>query len=322
MRTVEIINTGANSRLEIVDTSIPDVQAEEILIKVSYAGVNRADLFQRQGTYPVPEGVSNIPGLEVSGEVVACGSKVTKWEVGDKVTALITGGGYAEYCTAHQKHAFALDDIELSIGAGIPETYTTVWFNLFEEAKLQAGETFLVHGGASGIGQTAIQLAKWAGANVIFTASNAEKCKACLELGADRAINYQEEDFVEIIKSEYSGVDVVLDMVGGDYIERNMKCLKASGRMVSIAFLRGSKQEIKFGSLLMKRLQWIGSTLRSRSVEEKAEIIAKMHQELEPLWQHNQLLPVIDSIFPLKEVEKAHKKMQQNLNIGKILLEL
>ena len=295
----------------------------EILVKVAAAGVNRPDVMQRKGLYPPPKGAPDIPGLEIAGEVVALGDTVTRWKPGDKVMALVIGGGYAEYCLAHQGHALRVpQNLSMVEAAAVPETFFTVWHNVFERGALKSGETLLVHGGTSGIGTTAIQLAKAFGATVITTAGSAEKCDAARKLGADVAVNYKTEDFVAITKDATAGkgADVILDMIGGDYIERNYEAAAVEGRIVQIAFQGSPKATVNFTRIMLKRLHHTGSTLRSRSVEDKSAIAAAIEVKLLPLIAAGNVKPVMDSRFPLREAASAHARMESSAHIGKIVL--
>jgi putative PIG3 family NAD(P)H quinone oxidoreductase len=297
----------------------------EILVKVSAAGVNRPDVMQRMGLYPPPPGATDIPGLEIAGEVVARGNGATRWKDGDKVMALVVGGGYGEYCLAHESHALpipaGLSPVE---AAAIPETFFTVWHNAFERGRLAQGETLLIHGGTSGIGTTAIQLAKAFGARVIATAGTAEKCAACRELGADVAVNYKTEDFVAATKraTDSRGADVILDMVGGSYIERNYEAAAVEGRVVQIAFQSASHADVDFRRLMFKRLTHTGSTLRARAIADKAAIARAVEEKVLPLIAAGRVKPVIDSTFPPREAAKAHARMETSQHIGKIVLTL
>ena len=287
------------------------------------AGVNRPDVLQRQGHYPPPPGASDIPGLEVAGEVAAVGDRVTEWRPGDAVCALVAGGGYAEYCVAPAPQCLPVPKGLTAIeAAAIPETFFTVWTNVFERGRLVAGETLLVHGGASGIGTTAIQMARALGARVFATAGSAEKCAACVALGAERAINYREENFVAVVKeaTEGRGVDVILDMVGGDYIPRNLDCLALEGRLVLIALQRGARAELNFTSVLQRRLTITGSSLRPRTVEQKGAIARALRERVWPLLESGQVRPVIHARFPLAEAAAAHRLMEAGAHIGKIVL--
>ena len=302
---------------------LPQPAEGEVLVKVAAAGVNRPDVAQRQGNYPPPKGATDIPGLEIAGEVVALGPGVRRWKLGDKVMALVVGGGYAEYCPAHESHCLPVPaGLSMDEAAAIPETFFTVWHNTFERGRLAAGETLLVHGGSSGIGTVAIQLAKAFGARVVTTAGSAEKCEACRKLGADVAINYKTEDFVAATKAATAGLgaEVVLDMVGGDYIERNYEAAAIDGRIVQIAFLGSSKATVDFRRLMLKRLTHTGSTLRARSVADKAAIARAVEDRVLPLIAAGKVKPLIDSTFPLREAAAAHAKMEASTHIGKIVL--
>ena len=295
----------------------------EILVKVAAAGVNRPDVMQRQGLYPPPKGATDIPGLEIAGEVAALGTGVTRWKLGDKVMALVVGGGYAEYCLAYEGHALPIPaNLSLAEAAAFPETFFTVWYNTFERGHLKAGETLLVHGGSSGIGTAAIQLAKAIGAKVITTAGTPEKCEACRKLGADVAVNYKTEDFVAATKAATGGqgANVVLDMVGGDYIERNYEAAAVEGRVVQIAFQGSPKATVDFRRIMLKRLTHTGSTLRARSVADKAAIARGIEEQVLPLIASGRVKPVIDSTFPLAEAAAAHARMETSAHIGKIVL--
>jgi NADPH2:quinone reductase len=300
---------------------VPQPAEGEVLVKVAAAGVNRPDVMQRQGLYPPPKGATDIPGLEIAGEVVALGAGVTRWKRGDKVMALVVGGGYAEYCPAHESHCLPVpDNLSLAEAAAIPETFFTVWHNAFERGGLKAGETFLVHGGSSGIGTAAIQLAKAFGAKVITTAGTDEKCEACRKLGADLAINYKAEDFVAATKAAGKGADVILDMIGGDYIERNYEAAAVEGRVVQIAFQGSPKATVDFRRIMLKRLTHTGSTLRARSIADKGAIARGVELHVFPLLAAGRVKPVMDSTFPLREAAAAHARMETSAHIGKIVL--
>jgi putative PIG3 family NAD(P)H quinone oxidoreductase len=294
----------------------------EILVKVAAAGVNRPDVMQRQGNYPPPPGAPDIPGLEIAGEIVALGENVKRWKIGDRVMALVVGGGYAEYCLAYGSHALPVSGLTMVEAAAIPETFFTVWHNVFERGALKSGETLLVHGGSSGIGTTAIQLAKAFGARVITTAGSVEKCEACRKLGADVAVNYKTEDFVAATKAatEGKGADLILDMVGGDYIARNYEAASVEGRIVQIAFQGGPKAEVNFMRLMLKRLHHTGSTLRSRSVADKGAIRQALEDNALPLIAAGKVKPVIYKTYPLREAAAAHALMETSSHIGKIVL--
>ena len=325
MTVIAIRSPGGPDVLVPEQRPTPTPGAGEILVKVAAAGVNRPDVMQRMGLYPPPPGATDIPGLEIAGEVVARGAGATRWKDGDKVMALVVGGGYAEYCLAHESHALPIPaDLSPIAAAAIPETFFTVWHNAFERGRLAAGETLLVHGGSSGIGTTAIQLAKAFGAGVIATAGTAEKCAACRELGADVAVNYKTEDFVAATKkaTDGRGADVILDMVGGSYIERNYEAAAVEGRVVQIAFQSASHADVDFRRLMFKRLTHTGSTLRARAIADKAAIARAVEDRVLPLIAGGRVKPVIDSTFPLREAAKAHARMETSQHIGKIVLTL
>jgi NADPH2:quinone reductase len=323
MTAIGISAPGGAEVLVPEERPVPSPGAGEILVKVAAAGVNRPDVMQRQGLYPPPKGAPDIPGLEISGEVVALGLDASRWKVGDRVMALVIGGGYAEYCPAHEGHALPVPEKLSMVEAGaIPETFFTVWHNVFERGGLKSGKTLLVHGGTSGIGTTAIQLAKAFGAKVITTAGSAEKCEAARKLGADLAINYKSEDFVAATKSATGGkgADVVLDMIGGDYIERNYEAAAVEGRIVQIAFQGSPRANVDFRRIMLKRLHHTGSTLRSRSVEDKTAIARAIEAKVLPLLAAGRVKPVIDSTFPFTQASAAHARMETSAHIGKIVL--
>jgi putative PIG3 family NAD(P)H quinone oxidoreductase len=323
MRAIGIHNPGPDYRLVPEETERPGAGPGQVLIRVAAAGINRADLLQAQGRYPPPEGASPVPGMEISGEIVALGAGVVDFEAGETVCALVAGGGYAEYCTAPAGSVLRLPKgVDVVEAAGLPEAYFTVWTNLMDAARLRAGETVLIHGGSSGIGTAAIQLCKALGHTVFATAGSGEKCAACEGLGADRAINYREEDFVSAIAQATAGegVDVILDMVGGDYIERNFHALSRSGRLVNIAFQKGARTEVNFAPMLMKRLSFMATTLRGRSSEEKSQIRDAVRAQVWPLIAAGAIRPVVDQVFPLDQAQAAHEKMRAGHHIGKILL--
>lgn len=325
MTAIEISGIGAPGVLKAVRLALPVPGPGQVLIKVAASGVNRPDILQRQGLYPAPKGHSDLPGLEVAGWIAAPGVDVSKFAAGDKVMALVNGGGYAEYCLAEEGCCLRLPEaMSFIVAAAIPETFFTVWHNVFERGALKPDETFLVHGGTSGIGVTAIQLAKAFGARVIATAGSPEKCAACLELGAARAIDYTKEDFAEAIKKETQGrgVDVILDMVGGDYIDKNLRSLADDGRLVNIAYQKGSTASIDFMRVMLKRLTITGSTLRVRSKDVKASIAAQVANHALPLITAGRVKVLIDSTFPLAEAAKAHARMESSAHIGKIVLEV
>ncbi len=299
----------------------PIPRVGEVLIKVAYTALNRADLFQMQGSYPAPEGASPLPGLEVSGTIAALGEGVTEFQIDEEVCALLEGGGYGEYVNVAASQTLPLPKgWSLREAGALPEGLFTIWLALFHTAHVTAGETVLIHGGASGIGHLASQMVTAAGATAITTASTPEKCQFSEAHGAVKSYSYKEGDFVEAIKTHHGGVDVVLDMVGGDYFPKNLKCLKRGGRMVSIAFLRGAKAEINMAPLLLKQISWHGLTLRSRSAKEKAILAQEIRQHCWNWLENRQIIPAIDSEYPLQHAEKAIKKLEQNLNLGKILL--
>ena len=306
--------------LSLVSDDVPKVGDHEILIRVEAAGVNRPDLVQRAGLYPPPPGASPVLGLEVAGEVAEVGHGVARWHVGDKVTALLAGGGYAEYATAHEGAVLPIPaGLSMVEAAALPETVFTVWANVFEGGGLKQGETLLVHGGASGIGTTAIQMAKAYGARVLATAGDAAKAKLCEQLGADRGINYRTEDWEAVVR-DLGGADVVLDMVGGPYVQKNLDVLKDQGRIVMIAFLQGPTAQLNLMRMMLKRLTLTGSPLRSRSVEEKARIAAQVERNVWPWIASGRVKPVIDSTFPLTEAEQAHTRLNGGAHAGKVVL--
>lgn len=324
MRAVEISTPGGPEVLRLIRRPVPKPVAGEILIRIHAAGVNRPDALQRAGAYAPPPDASDLPGLECAGEVVAVGpGGAGRWRVGDRVCALLPGGGYAEYATAPESHALPIPgDLSMIEAAALCETFFTVWTNVFERGRLQAGETFLVHGGSSGIGTTAIQLAAARGARVFATAGSPEKCEACVALGAERAIDYKGEDFVAVTQglTGKRGIDVILDMVGGDYIPRNVRALAIEGRLVQIAFLGGSKAELNFAQVMLRRLTLTGSTLRPQSVEAKARIAAALEAEVWPLLASGRIAPVMDQTFALEAAGAAHTRMESSAHIGKIVL--
>ncbi|HYD71352.1 NAD(P)H-quinone oxidoreductase [Azospirillum sp.] len=323
MTCVEISQPGGPEVLRATERPAPIPGPGEVLVAVEAAGVNRPDMLQRQGRYDPPPGASDLPGLEIAGRVVAIGEGVMDWGADDKVCALVAGGGYAQYCTVPAPQLLPVPKgLSMVEAAAVPETFFTVWTNVFERGALRPGETLLVHGGSSGIGTTAIQLAKAFGARVFVTAGSADKCRACEELGADRAIDYKTEDFVAVIKEATGGrgVDVVLDMVGGDYIARDIEIMAPDGRHVSIAFLHGPKVSLNFFPVMTKRLTLTGSTLRARSVEEKGRIAAALREKVWPLIGEGRIKPVIHKTFPLARAADAHALMESSTHIGKIVL--
>jgi putative PIG3 family NAD(P)H quinone oxidoreductase len=325
MKAIRVENSGPGYKLVIGDIPRPVPGAGEMLIKVAGAGLNRADIAQSMGHYPPPPGAPDTLGMEVSGEVVEIGSGVPGFQLGEKVCALVPGGGYAEYCVASSGCVLPVPaSVGLVDAAGLPEVHFTVWTNLIDSARLQPGESVLIHGGSSGIGTAAIQLCAARGNPVFATAGSKDKCAACEMLGATRAINYREEDFVAVIKeaTHDKGVDVILDMVGGDYIERNFRALARQGRLVNIAFQGGMSAQVNFGLMLMKRLSFMATTLRGRTIVEKTAIRDALAREVWPLIAAGRVKPVIDKVFPLAEAQAAHARMVQSSHIGKILLAL
>jgi NADPH:quinone reductase len=323
MKVVEIAAPGGPEQLKTAMRPVPKPGAREVLVRVAAAGVNRPDVMQRQGRYPPPAGASDIPGMEVAGEIVALGSDVTGLSIGDQISALLSGGGYAEYAVAAAPLCLPVPrGLTLVEAAAVPETYFTVWTNVFDRGRCQAGDNVLIHGGTSGIGTTAIQLATALGARVYATAGSDDKARACERLGAVRGINYRTEDFVEVIRQDTAGkgVDVILDMVGGDYFDRNLQVAAVEGRLVIIAMLGGSRAELKLNTLLMKRLTVTGSTLRSRTVEEKAAVADAVRSNVWPLLISGRVRPVIHATFPLAEAAAAHALMESSNHIGKIVL--
>jgi len=322
MTAIGIKAPGGPEALVPEQRPVPTPGEGEILIRVRAAGVNRPDVMQRKGLYPPPPGASDIPGLEIAGEIAALGPAVKRWKEGDRVMALVSGGGYAEYCLAVATHTLAVSTLPFIDAAAVPETTFTVWHNVFERGGLKDGETLLVHGGSSGIGTTAIQLAKQFGATVFVTAGSEEKCEACRKLGADLAINYKTDDFVAAVKKATNGkgVDVILDMVGGDYIGRNYEAAAVEGRIVQIAFQGSAKAEVNFMRLMLKRLHHTGSTLRSRSNADKGAIARTVEDRVLPLLAAGKVKPIIYKTFPLREAAAAHALMESSAHIGKIVL--
>jgi putative PIG3 family NAD(P)H quinone oxidoreductase len=324
MRVIEIAEAGGPEVLRLAVRPVPEPQAGEILIRVRAAGVNGPDLAQRQGRYKPPAGASDLPGLEAAGDVVAIGpGGATRWRVGDHVCALLPGGGYAEYALTHQDHALptptGMNDVS---AAALCEAFFTVWGNVFERGRLAAGEVLLVHGGSSGVGSTAIQLAAARGARVFATAGSEEKCRACLQVGAELAINYRTDDFVAAVREATAGrgVDVVLDMVGGDYLARDIRAMAPNGRLVMIAHPKGATAELNFALVMVKRLTITGSVLRSQSVEAKARIAAALRREVWPLLEAGRIAPVIDRVYSLEAAAEAHARMESSAHVGKIVL--
>jgi len=325
MTAIAITQPGGPDVLRPLTMPTPAPGTGEVLIKVEAAGVNRPDVLQRKGIYPPPPGASEIPGLEIAGEVVALGENASLWKIGDKICALVAGGGYAEYCVVHETNALPVPaGLTMAEAAGVPETFFTVWTNVFERGALKPGESLLVHGGSSGIGTTAIQIASQLGSTVYTTAGSAGKCAACEGLGAKRAINYREQEFVEVLKQETGniGINVILDMVGGDYIQRNIKVAARDGRIVNIAYLNGSKAEVDFMMVMLKRLTLTGSTLRIRPTAEKAAIASALRETVWPLIETGRVRPQLFRKFPLAHASEAHTLMETSVHIGKIVLEI
>ena len=325
MTAIGIKTPGGPEALAPEERPVPTPGPTEVLVQVKAAGVNRPDVMQRKGQYPPPPGAPDIPGLEIAGDVVAIGDKVARWKVGDKVCALVSGGGYAEYCITDEATALSIPKgFSYIEAAALPETFMTVWHNVFERGALKAGETLLVHGGSSGIGTTAIMLAKAFGAKVIATAGSAEKCEACRKLGSDVAIDYNKEDFVAVTKEATGkkGAELILDMIGGDYVDRNFEAAAVEGRIVQIATQKGAKVTADLRRLMLKRLTHTGSTLRARPVSDKAAIARALEKNVWPLLEAGKVHPVIDSTYPLAKASEAHTRMETSLHIGKIMLEV
>ncbi len=323
MRAIAIDKPGGPEVLVNVTEPVPQIGDDDVLIKVATAGVNRPDVLQRQGLYPLPADASHLPGLEVAGEVVAAGSSVSRWSVGDTVMALTHGGGYAEYCRVNEGHCLAVPPkLSLIEAAAIPETFFTVWYNVFMRCQLAQGETFLVHGGSSGIGTTAIQLAKANGCKVIITAGSNEKCSFCEELGADKAINYKTKDWQRVVRetTDGRGVDVLLDMVAGPYMQKNLDSMALEGRYAIIAFLQGPTAELNMRVVLGRRLTITGSTLRPQSIDEKSLIASQVKNNVLPLLESGQVKPIIDSTFSMNDVAAAHELMESSRHKGKLVL--
>lgn len=320
MNAIEITEPGGVDVLRLTERPVPKPGANEVLIRVAAAGVNRPDVLQRKGLYPPPPGASDLPGLEAAGEIVAVGFDVSSWKPGDLVCALLTGGGYAEFACADAGSCLpAPKNISIEEAAALPETFFTVWANVFDDAALQSGETLLVHGGTSGIGVTAIAMAKAVGAKVIATAGSDEKCTASMRLGADHAFHYENAKWEEEILS-LGGADVVLDMTGGDFVARNLACLNQGGRHVSIAFLRGAESTVNIFAIMRKRLRLTGSTMKARSFDDKARLARGLAEKIWPLIESGAIRPAIDQVFPLAEAAAAHARMEAGDHIGKILL--
>lgn len=323
MRCIEITEPGGPEVLKPATRPTPTPAAGEVLIEVAAAGVNRPDVLQRKGGYPPPKGASDIPGLEVGGTIVALGDGVTAWRVGDEVCALLTGGGYAEYCTAPAPQCLPIPGpLDFAEAAALPETFFTVWTNVFDRARLKPGETLLVHGGASGIGTAAVQMASALGSTVLATAGGRDRAGAAEVLGAEKGIDYYEEDFVEVVKrfTDGRGVDVILDMVGGDYVQKNLACLAVEGRLVNIAYLRGAKVEVDLLPVMLKRLTITGSTLRPQSVAAKGAIAAALKETIWPLLEDETIAPFLHAAYPLDDAAQAHDLMESGALIGKVVL--
>jgi putative PIG3 family NAD(P)H quinone oxidoreductase len=325
MRAIDIIQQTDTQRLVLNEHTRPTPASHQVLIKVAAAGINRPDILQRRGAYPAPADASPILGLEVAGSIVEIGSQVKSLKPGDKVCALVNGGGYAEYCVASETSCLPIPNgLTFVQAAALPETFFTVWSNVFDRGKLLPGETLLVHGGTSGIGTTAIQMAKAMGSLVVATAGSDEKCHHSMTLGAHAAINYRKQDFVKYIDelTNGRGVDVILDIVGGDYFSRNLKALATEGRLLQIGIQQGAKSDINLWQVMQKRLIITGSTLRGRSDDFKAQVAQQLHTLIWPMLESGQICPIIDSVFPLADAEQAHARMLSNLHIGKIILEI
>ena len=325
MQAVSIREPGKPEVLQLETVAVPELRESDVLVNVSAAGVNRPDVLQRLGMYPVPADASPLPGLEIAGEIVAVGANVTRWQAGDKVMALTHGGGYAEFCRVDESHCLTMPESMTWVqAAAVPETFFTVWYNVFMRAGLRSGESILVHGGSSGIGTTAIQLAKAFNASVIVTAGTDEKCRFCEQLGADHAINYRTEDWENTVLelTGGSGVDVVLDMVAGPYMQKNIDVLGRDGRYVIIAFLQGPKAELNMRNVLGKRLTITGSTLRPQTTAEKAAIASEISEHVVPLLESGRVRPIIHATFPLADARLAHELMESSQHMGKIVLEI
>jgi NADPH:quinone reductase len=325
MRAIEIEKPGGPEVLRPGERPRPEPKPHEILVKVAAAGVNRPDVLQRQGLYPVPPGASDLPGLEIAGEVLACGSSVKMWKPGDQVCALTHGGGYAEFCVTPEVQALPVPKgLTMVEAASLPETFFTVWSNVYDRGRLAPGETLLVQGGTSGIGVTAIQMAAATGNRVFATAGSAEKCAACVKLGAEKAFNYKTEDFAALVREATGGkgVDVILDMAAGDFVPKELKALADDGRLVFIAFLRGPKTELDVNEVMRRRLTLTGSTLRPRPVEFKGAVAASLRSRIWPLIEAGKIRPVIYKAFKLEEAAEAHRLMESGAHIGKLVLTL
>lgn len=321
MEVVEANAAGGPEVLAPATRPVPDPAVGEVLVKTAYAGVNGPDLMQRRGLYPPPKGASDLLGLEIAGDVVACGEGVSRWRPGDRVCALTNGGGYARYCTVLADHCLPVPDgLDLREAASLPETFFTVWSNIFMTAHLSAGEIFLVHGGAGGIGATAIQLGTAFGATVVATDSPGERCEFCRQLGADRVIDYNEEDFVTAVREAHGGADVILDIVGGPYVARNIKAARPDGRIVQLAFALGSEVTLNLMPVMLKRLTYTGSTLRSRPDAFKTRVARELEEKVWPLFAKGRLRAVVDAELPMSEAAEAHRLMERATHKGKILL--
>ncbi|MEI9714161.1 NAD(P)H-quinone oxidoreductase [Moellerella wisconsensis] len=322
MTVIDIIEPGGPEKLQPANVILPPITSGHLLVKVVAAGVNRPDVFQRKGAYPPPPDASQIPGLEVSGIVVAIADDVTEWEIGDKICGLVAGGGYAEYCLVHQDIALPLGNLSFIEAAAIPENFFTVWANMFQLGKLQAGETVLIHGGTSGIGSVAIMLAKAFGAQVITTVGSAEKVQIAQSIGADHAINYHDEDFVArtLALTRDKGVNMVIDLIGGDYIAKNYAVAAKFGRIIQIGMMKGNPQNLNMMPLMVKRLTHTGSTMRSRNIQEKSQIAQQIKQQVWPLVQQGKIQPIINKTYPLDQAADAHRFMESGDLIGKIVL--
>lgn len=323
MKVIEITKPGGPEVLTVAERPVPRPKPNEVLIKIIAAGVNGPDVMQRKGLYPPPKGASDLLGLEIAGTIAALGSDVTGWSLGDQVCALTNGGGYAEYCAVLSPHCLPVPEaMTMEEAGGIPETFFTVWSNVFMGAGLKAGETFLVHGGAGGIGSTSIKLAKSFGAKVFATDSPFARCEACKQFGADRVIDYNTEDFVDVVRSESKGADVILDIVGGDYIERNIKASAPDARIIQLAFNKGSKVEINLMPIMLKRLIYTGSTLRSRPDSYKSEIAQQLKEKVWPLIESGTIKQTVYKTYPLSHAEDAHRLMESATHVGKIILKI
>lgn len=322
MRYVNLSAPGGPENLVLAESALPTAEPKHVVVKVAYAGVNGPDIMQRKGLYPPPQGASKVLGLEIAGEVVAVGDDTARWRAGDVVCALTNGGGYAEYCAVLGQHCLPIPDgLAPRDAASLPESYFTIWSNIFMTARLSAGETFLVHGGAGGLGTTSIQLAKAFGAKVVATDHPADRIEACKRLGADRTIDYETEDFVEVVRSAFGGADVILDIVGGPYVARNIKASRHDARIVQLAFALGSKVEIDLMPIMLKRLHYTGSTLRSRPDAFKSEVARELEARVWPLFAQGHLKPVVGEVLPLAQAGDAHRLMERAGHWGKIVLQ-